>query len=494
MALKDALKKTIKTTTEASGDRTARRASPPKPLDMPYAGSVKADVDPDSVEGGLNAGRRRGDLALSGWHMLLSGLSGSGKGRSVFAPNIIMWGLKPVISMSTKGDLVETTIRKRAQNGPVYLMDLTGEVSEAELQGVDVTRVMCDPCKLVNTDDEAMAMSDLLQATWTVGTSSAGEAGNTDSTWEQQAKRPLAVFLRAGGALPHPMGEELVDGGGIEWVLEALDHPPLKKKDGETTDDPSQEDLVTPNWNNAYLRASTLLESKHAEALRAVMTMEPRQRDSVAINIRNAVTAWSLDAVLGDGRAVAFEPSMLEEPGATLYIVAPTRGGCASAACAIVEQSIQWWRTNVARKLPTLGLFLDELTQCAPIPALPEHIALLRGYNVRLIAGVQNTTQLKRRYKDAHEEMLTTFPSVLILPGTFEKELLEQAAWFAGAAERVTTSTDEHGKTTRSTEFTDKITASELVPRRRGEARLLIASQPGLLVDLPDISATDLLD
>lgn len=465
-----------------------------QPLNMPYAGLIRADVDPDPVEGGLNAGRAKGELALSGWHLLLSGLTGTGKGRRVFGPNILMWGRQPVIAMSTAGDLVRMTIRKRAQRGPVYLMDLSQEVTGDDLQGVDVTRVVSDPCALVSSDDEAMRMSDLLQATAKVGSASGGDGGGGDSTWENLAARPLAAFIRAGGAIPHPETNELVDGGGIRWVLEALDHPPVKKDDPDAEPDPTEKDWVTPNWSNAYRRASSLLGSRHAEALHAVMTMVDKQRDSVAINLRNALKAWSLDAVSGDAAVEPFQPAMLEQPGATFYLTSPMDGSAASAACAVIEQSIQWWRRNVSRKLPTLGLFLDELANCAPIPNLAAHVSVLRQYNVRLIAGLQNTQQLKRPYRDSWEEMLVTFPSVLILPGTKETELLENAAWFAGTAERVTSTVDAHGNTTRATEITEKVTSSELLPRHKGQGRLLIAGQPGLLVDLPDIAATKLLD
>ncbi|GAA4525585.1 hypothetical protein GCM10023160_18700 [Brachybacterium paraconglomeratum] len=461
-----------------------------KPLDMPYAGLLREDQDP--LDYGINAGKKAGEVALSGWHMLLCGLTGSGKGRAVIMPGILMWGDQPVVAMSAKGDLVEGTIKKRAQRGPVYLLDLSEEVKESELQGVDVTRVVSDPCRLVNTDDEAMAMSDLLQATSKVGSASGGGGGNSDPTWENLAARPLAALLRAGGALPHPKTGEILDGGGISWVLEALDHMPKKKEDGGA-DDPTQKDLVTPNWSNAYRRAQGLLNSRHASAFHAVMTMSDKQRDSVAINMRNALKAWSLDTVAGDGTAAPFHPSMLEIPGATLYIVSPMDGSAASAACAVIEQSIQWWRRNIGRDLPTLGLFLDELAQCAPLPNLPAYVSILRGYNVRLLAALQNTEQLKRAYSDSWEEMLTTFPSVLILPGTPEKQLLEQAAWFAGEDERITSSTQD-GSVTRSTERTERFTSSELIPRRKGTARLLVGGQAGPLVDVPDIDATDLLD
>lgn len=475
-------------------DTTAEQAgpAPSMQLEMPYAGLLREDYDPNSDN--INAGRRAGDLALSGWHMLLSGLTGSGKSRRVLCPNIIMWGDQPVVAMSAKGDLVEDTIKKRAQRGPVYLLDLSNEVRESELQGVDVTRVVSDPCWLTNSDDEAMMMSDLLQATAKVGSASGGGSGDGDSTWENLAARPLAALIRAGGVLKHPDTGEPVDGGGVRWILDALDNPPITDEDGNPIGDGAEPDFVTPSWENIYLRASSLLGSRHAEAFRAVKNMSPRQRDSVAMNMRNALKAWSLETVVGDEDDEPFDPAMLEEPGATLYIVSPMDGSAASAACAVIEQTIQHWRRNIACDLPTLGLFLDELAQCAPLPKLPAHISVLRGYNVRLVAAVQNTTQLKRRYKDAHEEMLTTFPSVLIMPGTPEKDLLEQAAWFAGEDERVTASTDHQGRTTQSTERIERVTSSELLPRKKGTGRVLIAGQPGVLVDLPDISATDLLD
>ncbi|WP_129656313.1 type IV secretory system conjugative DNA transfer family protein [Rothia halotolerans] len=474
-----------------AGAGTKSAPSKPKPIDMPYAGLLLEDQDP--LDYGLNAGRRVGETALSGWHMLLAGLTGSGKGRRCLYANVVMWGNQSVIFMSTKGEDVAWTIRKRAQRGPVYVLDLGEEIKESHVQGIDVTRVVSDPCKLVHSDDEAVGMADLLIATKDVGTPSGGsKSGGSDSTWEGMASRPLAALIRAGGEIPHLKTGQPIDGGGIQWALDALDHPPKKTKPGEAPP-ADEEDYVTPNWGNAYLRAKTL-GSRHAEALRAVMDMEQRQRDSVAMTMRNALRAWSLDVVAGDKDAEAFEPAMLEKPGATLYIVSPGDGSAASAACAVIEQSIRWWRKGVDRNLPTLGLFLDELCQSAPLPKLPEMVSLLRGYNIRLVAAVQGTKQLRRRYGDAAEELLETFPSILVLPGTPAKEALELAAWFAGEDERVTTSTDHGGRGTRSVDRVERVTSSELLPRKPGTGRLLIGGQPGVLVSLPDIEATDLLD
>ena len=393
--------------------------------------------------------------------------------------SIVMWGQQPVVCMSAKGDLVEGTIRKRGARGPVYLLDLSDEVRESELRGVKVQRVISDPCTLVTNDDEAKMMADLL-----LFAADDGKPGNSDGDiWKKNAARPLAAFLRAGGMIPNVETKELIDGGGINWVLDALDD-----LDGEA-------DVESPNWNNAILRTKSMLKSRHAGVLRAVKNMDARQRDSVTINIRQALDPWTLSTVAGGEDTVPFRMGMLEEPGATLYIVSPSDGSAAGAATAVINQCIQYWRRNIDRNLPTLGLFLDEVAQSARIPKLPEFIAVLRGYNIRLIAAVQTVIQLKRRWgDDGMEEMLRTFPSVLIMPSTPDREVFELASWFAGEEERTTTSVDESGRTTRSKDRMEVITASELVPRKKGTARLLIGGAPGPLVSIPDVSETNILD
>lgn len=455
-------------------------------LTSPYVGLLVEDQDP--LDFGINAGRKKGQYALGGPHSLVTGGTGQGKGRRCLMQSILMWGNNPVVAMSTSGDLVEGTIRKRTARGPVYLLDLCGEVQQAELRGIDVRRVVSDPCALITSDDEAMMMADLLLATG--DQKSAGGSGES-SIWQNLASRPLAALLRAGGELPNVESGELVWGGGINWVLRALDHPELV--DGDT----EHLDLERPSWTTAYLRVSGLLGSRYAEALRAAQKMDVRQRDSIAINVASALKPWTLSTVAGDddGTSVAFRPAMLEERGATLYVVSPMDGSAAGAACAVIEQSIQHWRRGISRNLPTLGLFLDEVANCAPLPKLPSHIAVLRKYKVRLVAAVQTVIQLERVWGEVGmKEMLRTFPSVLLLPSTPDKELLELASWFAGEDERTTSSTDEYGKTTRSSDRTERVTSAELIPRRKGTARLIIGGGPGVLVEIPDLSETDLSD
>lgn len=487
MALLDKLRSTGGSPRPPQRQAPATTSSLPPGHDLPYAGLLAVDqpTDPDSLN--ANQGRKRGQIAISAPHTLVCAKTGGGKTRGVLGHNIIMWGPRPVIALSSKGDLAELTIEKRARRGPVYLMDLSQEVRPDELKGVDVTHVVCDPCELVFDDDSAMQVASLLHQVGSLGAGGTGEASDESAQWKSLATRPLAAFLRAGGWLVDPVTEEPFWGGGILWVLDAIDQM-NKEPDAE------EDDFESPNWDVAILRAETMLESRHARTLTAAKEMDPKQRDSIAINLRMALTAWSLEAVTGDGNGTRFHPAMLEEPGATLFVVGPQKHPAAAAATLVLSQAVVHWRKRVGQ-LPDLMFVLDELANGAPWPNLATVITEARSIGCRVVAACQSTKQFKTNWGVVGaEDLMEAWPSVLILPGAAEKELLEQAAWWAGEAERSTSSTDSLGRASLSHDRAETITASDLLPRRKGQGRLLINGQPGVLVDLPDISQTTLLD
>ncbi|GAB3616581.1 hypothetical protein GCM10027416_11380 [Okibacterium endophyticum] len=456
--------------------------------DSPYVGVLLHDQpdEPDSLN--INAGRRAGDLALGGPHTLCVARTGSGKSRAVAAQNILLAGARPVIAMSAKGDLAELTIEKRAEQGPVYLMDLSGRVRESELQGVDVTRVVSDPCALVSDDDSALLVSSLLHQMGTLGAGGSGEISGDSARWTALATPPLAGFLRAGGWLTDPDTGERTWGGGIRWVLAALD-----VFEREKDEDPEKADA--PCWDNAANRIDTCTDSRFAQALQAVQAMAPEQRDSIAINVRNALFPFQLSTVAGDGTEPPFTPELLEERGTTLYLVTPGRGISPGAAAAVLEQTITHWMDHPEKGLRTLTLVLDEMATGARLPTLSEVVNLGRGAGIRIIGFVQSLSQLKLWGEVPGEILKDAWPSILLFPSAAgSKEVLEAAAWTAGEDQRTAASTDSLGRASRSSEKADRFTGADLLAPRRGQARLVTDGTPGVLVRLPDLEQTSLLD
>lgn len=456
--------------------------------DNPYAGLI--DVAPGAIiTDEANAGLSAGDVARTAPHLLVTGKTGGGKTRSVLGPNIIRWGSRPVVAMSSKGDMAELTIAARAKKGPVYLMDLSGEVRESELQGVDVTHVRVDPCALITTDDEANDLADLLMEA-----ASGGDTGGDSQIWRDNARRPLAAFLRAGGWYPDADGCE-VWGGGIAWALAACEamETPTGDDAASESDESDEVDLETPSWATAMIRAS-MIGTSHGQSLQNVMGMDPRQRDSVRINIASAFSPWTLQA-LADSPYEAFRPSMLEEKGATLFLVSPMGGAAAPAAGVVLVSIVNHWRKRVGRLQPILFV-LDEFTNGSKIPAKRAlgWIGEGRSLGIRLCMAVQSTSQIAQLWGDAATKVLREIcPAILVLPGPLERELMDNAAWAALPEERVTASRDASGRVSQGREKLER-SAAELLPRRKGEGRLLLSGLEGVKVSLPDIAATDLLD
>ncbi|MFJ7619815.1 type IV secretory system conjugative DNA transfer family protein [Rhodococcus erythropolis] len=479
--------------------------------DTPYAGWISIDTPGSTItHDERNEGLRNGDRAQGPVHLLVTGETGGGKTRRVLGPNILAWGPRPVVAMSSKGDMAELTIAKRAARGPVYLLDLSQEVRESQLQGMPVTAVSSDPCAAINTDDEALGMADLLMETGAIGSGDTGGGGDA-AFWKALARRRLACFLRAGGWYPDPEQDgELVWGGGIAWALNACETvgpdaaedtggthvvvEGLDEEAAEELDDPeTPADLLTPNWSTTYLRV-LLQGSRHAGSLLAAREMDQRQRDSIGINCQVAMSAWAQDQVATGLQP--FHPRMLEQPGATLYMVSPSTGAGATPAALTLVQIVNHWRKRVGRLDPILFV-LDELTNGSPIPAkrFLGWVGEGRSLGIRICAAVQNTDQFALIWSEAALRVLRNImPGILVLKGANEVELLERAVKTARSEEVVTASLDASGSASHSRQRAGGVDLADLTPQRTGEGRLLLSGMQGVRVSLPDVASLGLVD
>lgn len=198
--------------------------------------------------------------AVSGPHLLLLAGSGAGKSRRVLVPQIVTWE-GPVCAVSAKGDLAEMSgIHRARRGGPMYLMDLTGEVDAASLPE-GVVRVANDPCALLladaegNTDDSALDLANLLLQVGSLGMGGSGSGGGDSAFWMTLAVRSLAALIQAGAWYPDPKSGELVWGGGIDWVLRAA----IRYGDigaSESGDEDVDLDLTGADWDVAAIRAT----------------------------------------------------------------------------------------------------------------------------------------------------------------------------------------------------------------------------------------------
>lgn len=414
---------------------------------------------------GLDADGRQVE---TGPHVLVSGMTGSGKTLRVLVPGALLWR-GPRVLISSKTDFMKQTItRGLPGRGRTLVLDLADEVPwDADWMPEGVVRTVSDPTTLITGDDDAMAMASLLMRTGNIGASDTGQSGGgSESFWQTQTVGPLAALLMAGKA----------SGGGIGWVVEAA---------GRATADEEHPDA--PSWTTAYGLISET--SRHAVSLLQVASQDAKLRDNITATMRSGLAPFLLDSVTGDSNAIPFDPTMLEGAGEpTLHIIAPADGVAAGAAVAVVETIIRHWRKGVEHGLPRVLLSIDEACNTCPIPKLPTYVTEARGLGVACVIAVQSTHQMKLRWGEAGAEILReVFPAVLVLRGAPERELLEGAAWWTGERDVQRESINDKGERTITTERAPGLDAVDLLPRTVEEGRLLLGGQPGRMVRLPGI-------
>lgn len=422
---------------------------------------------------GLVRTGKREALAVPGPHLLVSGPTGVGKSRRVLAPAAAMWQ-GPAVVVSSKDDLMQLVHTRRAPEGEAYVLDLRPVSGEA-LYPPGITRVRIDPTALICDQEDAVRVAELLIACGSVGMGGSSEDVTDAGLWDSQAVSPLAAILFAAS----PVGL----GGGITWALAAVDSP-------HKLDD---DDPFSACWPNAVAVCEDDDEhSPHARRLARVLGMEDRQRDSVAMNMQKALTPWLREAVRG-GDLPPWDPAMLDVGKPVLHILAPADGTAAGAAVGLLDDLVNRWRGKTAAldRESSLLLCIDELPNTAPLPKLTTYVGEARGLGVTIIAAVQATVQLERKYGPAQlRELRSIFPSTLVMYGAPEREMLDAAAWWMGRTERRSESYDPGGGGNRqhSVSVEAVVEGVDLIPGDDEHARLLLAGGPGQLVEIPDWS------
>ena len=438
-------------------------------------------VAPPTPFGGFIDGRP----AVTAPHLLVSGPSGVGKSRRVLGPGILMWG-GPVVAVSSKPDLIDLCLEQRLAwggHGRTFVLDLSGEVPDEVLPD-GVTKVRVDPTALIASDDDALDLATVLMQSGAAGAGGGKGGGGGDPFWENISVAPLAALLRATGSR------------GIAWTRDAVSRVDARRDEAGVIIDEDE-----PSWDVAIDVLQDMGSDMLARELESAMKLDGKMRDSIGVTMKSAVAPWLRSTVAGDERTPAFTPRMLEHPKATLFMVAPATGIAAGAAVAAVDFISKRWRANQTEpiKLPRLLFVVDELCNTLPWPKLPTVVTESRAMGIHLLCAVQATSQFAKRYgTDGMAELREVFPAVLLLVGAPEKEMLEKAAWWLGHSERQKVSTDHLGRQSQSAEKAETFSATDLLPRNKGEGRLLRGSRPGsdvdgineagLLVTLVDIS------
>ncbi|MDV6979280.1 type IV secretory system conjugative DNA transfer family protein [Mycobacterium intracellulare] len=396
-------------------------------------------------------------------HLLVSAPTETGKTRGVLAPAAVLWG-GPAVCVSPKDDLMWLVCQRRW--GPKQVIDLRPDYSPVYPTDAQVRSF--DPTALISTPDQAVTAANTMMQMSAVGLGSSIDQVSDAGIWEANTEGPLAAMLYAASPCGH--------GKGIDWVLLAVDNLEQDDKDPDA-----------PGWHSAARQVAS--QPLFRNALMRTLAMEPKQRDSIALTMRKAVTPWMRLGLRGVN-APCFDDAFLSDPDATLFILAPAEGSIAGAAVTLLDHLVRSWRGKTARKemLHRLLMVIDEATNVAPMPALRRYVSEGRGLGVNLVLAVQASCQFDTIYGSAYaRELRATFPAALIMYGADEMEMLQRGEQWSRETTRRQESFDQAtGAKTLSSQLGPSLDYRRLLPQNRGQARLLRRGTAGITTELPD--------
>jgi type IV secretion system protein VirD4 len=381
--------------------------------------------------------------------VLVLGPPRSGKTSAVIIPTILEHA-GPVISTSTKPDVLRATHAHRAQS---WQFDPTG--TSPPVEGVQTLR--WSPVLCSTEWDGALLMSRAMVTGSQVG------SGTTDANhWTRRAQALLAPMLHAAAVSGRQMSDV------VGWVIR------------HEIDEPGA--LLTEH-GGADLAIGQLIGLQNTEA---------RERSSIFSAAADALDAYTSHAALDAASSPNFFAGRFVTSKDTIYITAPAEHQQLTAplVCGLISEIRR--ETYTHHRDGTLHqpvLFaLDEVANVAPITELPQIASEGASQGILLLAALQDLSQARARWGAAADGFLTLFGTKLILPGIADHKTLDTISTALGEYDRrvVSHTTPQvsfmsnllsgskhprpHNSTTASTQRTRRLSPGEIAGIPAGNA------------------------
>jgi type IV secretion system protein VirD4 len=380
----------------------------------------------------------------------------SGKTSAVMIPAILS-APGPVISTSTKLDVMSATRLARAELGQVWLFDPAG--TERELPD-GVRELRWSPVAAAATWDDALVMARAMTACTRVGRGTTNE-----NHWTERAAALLAPLLYAANLTDQPIEEVL------RWTL--------------------RQDMSKA--------LEVLADQGHeiaADVLVGIERTDTRERSSIFSATAGVLAAYNADATRATAKNPNFDPQTFAQGTDTIYITAPEhkQAQCAPLIVGLLEQIRHATYQHAAERGQRPRLYsatrmlwaLDEIANIAPIHDLPALVSQAGGQNLQVMIGLQDLSQARTRWGDAAADgFMSLFQTRLILDGIADSRTLESISLTIGEYDRELVSTST-GQTEKTDEWFGPHNHSNSVSYQTHRQRILT---PGDIAQLPNGNA-----
>ncbi len=226
--------------------------------------------------------------------------------------------------------------------------------------------------------------------------------------------------------------------------------------------------------------------------LERVASLNDRQRDSVALGMSAALMPWLYESVR-QGDQPIFDPMCLvDDPDATLFILAEPEGGGVGAALPLIDYTVGIWRhlTSTEQRTHNLNITADEFTNTLPLITADITYSEGRGNGINLVLAAQSSAQIANRYdKQFADTLLAIAPVILVMKGSPEYDIFEKGSFNSGLTIRTTETRDQSsGHRVMSMAEGRKWLPEQMVINEDNVGNLFFLGEPPYPVKLPDIT------
>ncbi len=349
-----------------------------------------------------------GRVAQGDAGVLVIGPPRSGKTSGVIVPTVLAFD-GPVVSASTKPDVLQATGAYRQTKGKLWLFDPTGTTEVP----AGVTAARWSPLMSVKDWDTARDVASQMVKAEDRSQNSHSDAGD---------------FFRGRSTdiLTLALYQAHHDKTGFHAVLEVLGWTQEQWKEVRE----ALEDRFADTGDQSdYLALGTA---------QRITAMAKKEYSGTIGTTANVLAAYQRTAGLKSTINPNFNPEAFVASGDTLFIVA---GGSymAEVAPIIVALVDTITRTRYRHHLHSpatarLLLALDEIANLCPLPAITSMWSEASGQGVTLLAAVQDMSQIKQRWGPDHG-WLSLATQKLLLPGIADHETLKALSEMGGEYE-----------------------------------------------------------
>jgi type IV secretion system protein VirD4 len=358
----------------------------------------------------LGAGTAGQVWATSERAVLVLGPPRSGKTTSIVIPAILS-ATGPVVSTSTKPEVMRVTADSRSRAGETLLYDPTGTVERP----TGVAPLVWSPVTACARWDDARLVGRLMNIASSSGASASNSAANGNHDhWHERAEALIATLLHAASLEDAPMSTV------IKWVDRHQAGPALS--------------ILDESGNEL---ASDLLGG--------IAMLEQRELSGIWSTASRVLGAYHSEGAMKSTQGVPFDASDWCRDAGTIYICASARhqdlvsplvvGLLTDIRTAAYERA----QHTVDVTSPLL-LALDEVANIAPLPDLSNTVSEGGGQGVITLACLQDLSQARARWGTSAEGWLSLFGTTVVFPGIQDVKTLEMLSLLAGEEEVVTRS------------------------------------------------------